>query len=67
MKEVAKNRGPRLEDVAARAECLTSVAALIAFVVLVSASVSCGGPDLVISGTLVTTTPTETPTATPSS
>jgi hypothetical protein len=56
-----------MEYVASRAECLTGVAALIALVVLVSASVSCGGPDLVISGTLVTATPTEIPTATPSS
>ena len=46
-----------MEYVASRAECLTGVAALIALVVLVSASVSCGGPDLVISGTLVTATP----------
>jgi hypothetical protein len=53
--------------VASRTECLTGVAALVALVALVSASVSCGGPDLVVSGAQVTATPTETPTATPSS
>ncbi len=50
-----------------RADCVTGVAALIAIVVLVLGSASCGGPDLVVPGTMVTATPAVTPTATPSS
>ena len=65
MNAVSGRLRDRLEYVASR--CPTAVGALIALVVLVSASVSCGGPDLVISGTLLTATPTEIPTATPSS